>query len=132
MCLDLYNKLDCYPLHFLVSLQNLPSVHIWPYFVIRYAVLRRSISALPRKRENGSYMEARRQRHEFLINASPFCSSFYLLMFFACMFQFADSWESLINQYHHRSLRPQILFFSSVRYSSIHWSLLLYSLILLW
>jgi hypothetical protein len=29
------------------------------YFVIRYVVLRRNISALPGKRENGSYMEAR-------------------------------------------------------------------------
>ncbi|RCV38842.1 hypothetical protein SETIT_8G174700v2 [Setaria italica] len=34
--------------------------------------------------------------------------------------EFADSWESLLNQYRHRSLRPQILFFDSVRCRSIH------------
>ncbi|PAN43029.2 hypothetical protein PAHAL_8G223000 [Panicum hallii] len=33
--------------------------------------------------------------------------------------EFADSWESLLHRYRHRSLRPQILFFDCVRYSSI-------------
>ena len=88
------------------------------YFVIRYVVLRRNISALPGKRENGSYMEARQQRHEFLIIFYFFvlpCNAHDLCLYL----QFADSWESLLHRYRHRSLRPQILFFDCVRYSSI-------------
>ncbi|RLM69328.1 hypothetical protein C2845_PM17G12770 [Panicum miliaceum] len=84
----------------------------------QYAVLRRNISALPGKRENGSCMEARQQRHEFSIIFYFFvlpCNAHDLCLYL----QFADSWESLLRRYRHRSLRPQILFFDCVRYSSI-------------